>query len=181
MHHASSSDPARALLLVAAVVLATGLARAVVKRLPTEPERPWIDAPGVAVDLAGDGVHFLEPPATARTLLDRADHECAPRVRPHPLAPGDRVEVSSDCTIRVTRMPGAARLTLRLPLDPNADDAESLAALPGVGLELAQRIVADRTRRGPFTREEDLLRVRGLGPATLAKIRRHVRLGPGGE
>jgi DNA uptake protein ComE-like DNA-binding protein len=171
-------DPARALLVVATLVFVTGLARAVVKRLPDDPQPPWIDSPGVAVELAGDGVYFLDPPATVATLLARADHDCARRVRELPLAPGDRVDVAPRCAVHVTRMPGAARLTLGLPLDPNTDDAQSLSALPGVGDDLAGRIVADRTRRGAFTRLDDLLRVRGLGPATLAKIRKHVRLAP---
>jgi competence protein ComEA len=43
--------------------------------------------------------------------------------------------------------------------------------LPGIGPELAQRIVADRQARGPFRRVEDLRRVRGIGPKTLERMR----------
>jgi len=43
--------------------------------------------------------------------------------------------------------------------------------LPGIGPSLAARIVADREARGPFGVPEGLLRVPGIGPKTLGKIR----------
>jgi len=45
------------------------------------------------------------------------------------------------------------------------------AQLDGVGEKLARRIVADREERGPFRRPDDLLRVKGIGPKTLEKMR----------
>ncbi|MDH3731114.1 MAG: ComEA family DNA-binding protein [Acidimicrobiia bacterium] len=48
---------------------------------------------------------------------------------------------------------------------------EELAALPGVGPVLAQRIVDHREARGPFETMEDLLGVSGIGEAKLAAIR----------
>lgn len=58
----------------------------------------------------------------------------------------------------------------------NRAGAEELAALPGIGPVLAQAIVAERERSGPFRRAEDLLRVRGIGPATLARLRDRIAL-----
>jgi competence protein ComEA len=49
--------------------------------------------------------------------------------------------------------------------------------LPGVGPVLAERILADRARSGPYARPEDLLRVAGIGPAKLAKLRAHLVFG----
>jgi len=43
--------------------------------------------------------------------------------------------------------------------------------LPGIGPSLAARIVADRDAHGPFVAPEGLLRVRGIGPKILEKIR----------
>lgn len=54
-------------------------------------------------------------------------------------------------------------------LDPNVATAYELETLPAVGPALAARIVAARTR--PFRRPEDLLRVRGIGPHTLERLR----------
>jgi hypothetical protein len=62
---------------------------------------------------------------------------------------------------------GAARLLYGLPLDPNRDDAAALEALPGIGPGLAGAIVAGR----PWCGVEALRRVRGIGPARLARIR----------
>ena len=64
-------------------------------------------------------------------------------------------------------------------VDLNRAGAEELQSLPGVGPALAQRILDSRRREGPFQMPADLLRVRGIGPATLARIRGRVI--PGGR
>jgi competence protein ComEA len=48
--------------------------------------------------------------------------------------------------------------------------------LPDIGEALAHRIVDDRDERGPFRSVEDVSRVRGVGPKTLAQIRPFLRL-----
>jgi competence ComEA-like helix-hairpin-helix protein len=58
------------------------------------------------------------------------------------------------------------------PLDVNRASVRELAALPGIGLTLANRIVQGR----PYQSKEDLLRVRGIGAATLQKIRERIRV-----
>ena len=47
--------------------------------------------------------------------------------------------------------------------------------LPGIGPALAARIVADRAAHGPFRSPEGLLRVRGIGPKTLDRLRPFLR------
>jgi len=64
-----------------------------------------------------------------------------------------------------------------LIVDPNLASAGMLTALPGVGPVLAGRIAAERERM-PFAGPDDLLRVHGVGPATVAAIRPHLRFGP---
>jgi competence ComEA-like helix-hairpin-helix protein len=56
------------------------------------------------------------------------------------------------------------------PLNPNTATAEQLATLPEVGPELAKAIIKQRTKK-PFTRPEDLLDVKGIGPITLDKMK----------
>lgn len=56
-------------------------------------------------------------------------------------------------------------------VDPNRADEAELDRLPGVGAATARALVASREAEGPFRRTEDLARVRGIGPATVARIR----------
>lgn len=51
-----------------------------------------------------------------------------------------------------------------------------LELLPGIGPVLAARIVEDRTRNGPFTTFDDLLRVPGIGERTLQSMIPHITL-----
>jgi len=62
-------------------------------------------------------------------------------------------------------------------VNPNTADAAGLSALPGIGPSLAARILADRRARGPYRRPEDLLRVRGIGPATVDRFRERLDFG----
>jgi competence protein ComEA len=71
-------------------------------------------------------------------------------------------------------VPGATR-----PLDLNRADREQLATLPGIGPALAERIVADRERRGPFGDADALMRVPGIGPKRLAQVRAHLTVTEG--
>jgi competence ComEA-like helix-hairpin-helix protein len=63
------------------------------------------------------------------------------------------------------------------PLDVNRAAAVELAALPGVGPGLAQRIVEERERRGRFDSPEALRYVLGMGPKKLAALRRFITVG----
>ncbi|WP_165250891.1 ComEA family DNA-binding protein [Paludisphaera soli] len=65
----------------------------------------------------------------------------------------------------------------RLVLDLNAAPVEVLSALPGVGPSLAREIDARRAE-APFLSLSDFgRRARGVGPATLARLARHLRTG----
>jgi competence protein ComEA len=61
-------------------------------------------------------------------------------------------------------------------LDLNRARAEELRLLPGIGPKLAQRIVDERARRGGYRRIDDLLAVKGIGQATLARMSRFLRV-----
>lgn len=67
--------------------------------------------------------------------------------------------------------PAAAIVSLFDPLTfLSRAPAESLDLLPGVGPVLATRLVAARTAHGPFRSWEDVDRVRGIGPKTIARL-----------
>lgn len=62
------------------------------------------------------------------------------------------------------------------PIDVNTATEQQLDSLPGVGPSTARAIVAYRLQHGPFTRVEDLLNVRGIGPAKLEALLGLVRV-----
>ncbi len=57
------------------------------------------------------------------------------------------------------------------PVNINTASLEKLCYLPDVGPEIAKRIIDAR----PFTQPDDLLKVKGIGPATLNKIQSRLR------
>jgi len=71
-----------------------------------------------------------------------------------PLAPGDRIDV-------------------------NRAGVAELMRLPGVGEKKAQAIVAHRAK-APFRKPEDVVAVKGLGPAWFAKVKAHLVVGSAG-
>jgi competence ComEA-like helix-hairpin-helix protein len=127
---------------------------------------------GVLIAAAGLGVdrwrhHHPELAARLETL-DRA-----------PLA----APASRAATPRTARqMPRAAagtRAVAAPPLDLNRATSADLERLPGIGTGLAARILSARERLGPFGSVDDLRRVRGIGPATLARVRPMLAVDPG--
>ena len=56
------------------------------------------------------------------------------------------------------------------PISINTAGQEELAQLPGIGTELARRIVRYRRLHGRFSAVEDLLKVEGIGPKRLEEI-----------
>ena len=55
--------------------------------------------------------------------------------------------------------------------------AEELTRLPGIGPALAARILADREENGAFASIDDLVRVSGIGPATVDGFRDRACIG----
>jgi len=65
----------------------------------------------------------------------------------------------------------------KIIVNPNAADLETLMTLPGVGEAMGQRIMDAR----PFVDLEDLQRVNGLGPSTLARLEPFLHFESGAE
>jgi competence protein ComEA len=62
-------------------------------------------------------------------------------------------------------------------IDLNRASTVELMRLPGVGQKKAQAIVALRGRQ-PFKKPEDVVAVKGLGPAWFAKVKANLVVGP---
>lgn len=60
------------------------------------------------------------------------------------------------------------------PVPLNSATAADLERVPGIGPALASRIIAKRDSTGAFRSVDDLLAVRGIGPATLEKLKKYL-------
>ncbi|MDO4314781.1 MAG: helix-hairpin-helix domain-containing protein [Oscillospiraceae bacterium] len=69
-----------------------------------------------------------------------------------------------------TAVPQEELLPDLTPLDLNTAAAEELETLPGIGEELARRIVEYRTEHGPFQTVEDIMLVSGIGEGKFAAL-----------
>lgn len=98
---------------------------------------------------------------SGRGLLVVAALLCAAPVHPAPLPPG------SATTGNAKRAPGTGVLNL------NTATLDQLDALPGVSPKLAAAVVAERAAR-PFSRPEDVMRVRGMSKRRLERLRPHL-------
>ncbi len=55
-------------------------------------------------------------------------------------------------------------------IDINQSDTDQLSQLPGIGPELARRIVEYRATHGRFNQPQDLLGVKGIGKKKIAEL-----------
>ena len=70
--------------------------------------------------------------------------------------------------VRFNRPPDAA---YNYRIDINRATWIEWAQFEGLGEKLAREIVADRETKGPFNSIEDLIRVKGIGPTNLERLR----------
>jgi competence ComEA-like helix-hairpin-helix protein len=120
---------------------------------------PSLAAAIVAERDAGGGFRRVEELDRVRGIGPALLERLRPHVDVGPVPPGSAR----------TRPPSAAVRRV----DLNRAGLEELQTLPGVGPALAERIVARRQKR-LFTTVDDLLEVRGIGPATLERLREGV-------
>jgi competence protein ComEA len=78
--------------------------------------------------------------------------------------------------LATTSAPTLAAPKLSGVVNVNTASAEQLSLLPGIGEARAREIVAARAKQGGFKRVEDLLAIKGIGEASLAKLRPYVAL-----
>lgn len=67
--------------------------------------------------------------------------------------------------------------TVSFPVNINTADADTLAALPGIGQVLAERIVAYRRQNGSFRAIEEITNVEGIGEKKAEAILELITLG----
>lgn len=72
--------------------------------------------------------------------------------------------------------PPAAKAPLQGTVNINTADATQLALLPGIGPKAADSIIEYRKSAGDFTSLDDLVKVKGIGPKTMEKLRPYLSL-----
>jgi competence protein ComEA len=106
----------------------------------------------------------------------------APSARDVAPAPPPAVDTPASPSVTVSSAAAASAHPARAaPDDPvilNAAADTDLRRLPGIGAKRADAIIALRARLGRFHAVEDLLKVRGIGRATLKRLRPLIRLDP---
>jgi competence protein ComEA len=60
----------------------------------------------------------------------------------------------------------------------NTADSQTLEKLPRIGPVLALRIIEYREQHGPFRDVSELIEVKGIGEATLERLRPHITVLP---
>jgi competence ComEA-like helix-hairpin-helix protein len=65
---------------------------------------------------------------------------------------------------------GPSRQLFGFPIDLNCADAQTLEILSGIG-KVRARAILDERRIRPFSHVDDLMRVRGIGPKTLERLK----------
>ena len=124
--------------------------------------------------VAHPGVYELAAHARVADLIDAAggptpDADVDQLNLAAPVSDGERVYVPRvGEVVSLARSDGDAPIG---PLDLNTATLDQLDELPGIGPATAQAIIAERERRGGFTSVEELLDVRGIGPAKLEGLR----------
>jgi competence protein ComEA len=89
----------------------------------------------------------------------------------------DSVEAAPGPVMAEAAEPGEARAEEFRRLDINRAGAEELMLLPGIGPKKAEAMIAYREAHGPFSRIESLMDVKGIGPATLERLRPYISAG----
>lgn len=74
--------------------------------------------------------------------------------------------------------PAPTRASADSPVVLNTATQDDLERLPGIGPKRAQAILAQRARQGRFRQIEDLMKVKGIGRATIRRLRPLVRVDP---
>lgn len=95
-------------------------------------------------------------------------------------AAGSALAEQSPAPSQATPPPAAQKSTANAQLQGtvniNTADATQLALLPGIGPKAADSIIEYRKSAGDFTSIDDLVRVKGIGPKTLEKLRPYLSL-----
>ncbi len=104
-----------------------------------------------------------------------------PQVLRRTVKAGSRITVIRNekrvLAVKLARMEPDKCIVFSIPLDLNMVEEEHLTLIPGIGPELARRIIQYRSNKGGFRRIEELMEVRGIGQGKLRSLERYLVVG----
>ena len=144
--------------------------------------RLWMPRPG-----ASDKALTLQqrdPKQVAAAAICAALFSVALSQHPRALSAGPKartsfVHANDDHNRKPARATALAALRKGQQIDLNKATVEDLQLLPRIGPSLAKRIVEGRAARGSFSQVDDLLRIRGIGPKTLERLKPLTKISAG--
>jgi len=89
---------------------------------------------------------------------------------------GDKLKILKSNKVVFSRIDGKKSLALGIPIGVNSAGEEDLTVLPGIGNQLARRIIDYREANGNFNSVNELNLVKGIGNKKLKAIRPFVNL-----
>ena len=120
-------------------------------------------AGGLAEDANGQGINLASPVEDGQKIY-------IPRKEAPPeISQSDQNKASSNKQTNSKR-------DKKTVVDINKATVDEFTKLQGVGEGLAQRIVADRQKNGPFKTTEDLMRVSGIGQKKFDQLKDNIRV-----
>lgn len=122
-------------------------------------------AGGLAEDANGQGINLASPVEDGQKIYIPRKGEEAPPEIPQP----DQNKPSNNKQTNTKR-------DKKTVVDINKATVDEFTKLQGVGEGLAQRIVADRQKNGPFKTTEDLMRVSGIGQKKFDQLKDNIRV-----
>ena len=153
---------------------------------------PQLSTKCVFIQVAGKvrspGIYSFDHAVTVAQAVARAGGPLSPLNHADELAwakfqtgNGRRIQIitepSGATSFKLGWMAVPTRLALGVPLDINQASVTELSQVPGISDKLADAIVALRVRRGGFTKLENLCEVKGIGPATVRRLKPYLILG----
>ncbi|MHC1698184.1 MAG: ComEA family DNA-binding protein [Geobacteraceae bacterium] len=153
------------------------------EKVPFLPERGVVPG-GITIRLEGDcvkpGIYQFDSTVSLGTVINMTvpfsrRYSGGQDLLVNVLSTGDVVFVTCSKSehIEITRdsVPVVERMILGFPLDPNKLTVAEWELLPRIGPTLARKIVLDRQENGDFRSFRDLVRVSGIGPATVRQLK----------
>lgn len=145
------------------------------------------NSPNIVVEIAGDisnpGIYSFSRDVTAEQVLLGArgikrGKIGNPQVLDDILDDGSKIVVRRDAghglTVELSRMEPEKCIVFSIPLNLNEVEEDHLTIIPGIGPQLARRIIQYRSRKGGFRNVEELMEVRGIGQQKLRNLERYL-------
>jgi len=88
---------------------------------------------------------------------------------------GDSLRIDGD-EVKIDRISGRKSISLGVPIGINSAGANDIKAIPGIGDELAGRIISYRNSHGEFKSLDELDYIDGIGKKKLANIKKSANL-----